>query len=229
MTERSPVVGRRVRRAFTALALMLSALMLASGCASDFDGTSTEVSQSISPSQDAQKEAAPSQNAQKETQRSARSGPPQKAPAMGASAPVRLEIPSLGVDVSIIDLGLNTDGTLEVPPDAAAAGWYTGAPTPGETGPAIVTGHVDWDGVEGVFFDLRNLKPGAEIIILREDGSRAVFSASTIERFPKDAFPTETVYGDLDRPGLRLITCGGSFDESARSYRDNIVVFANLA
>lgn len=147
---------------------------------------------------------------------------------MAASVPVRLEIPSIGVNVSIIDLGLNADGTLEVPPDATEAGWYTGAPTPGETGPAIITAHVDWNGAEGVFFNLRNLQPGAEIIVLRDDGSRAVFSAGTVERFPKGAFPTATVYGDIDRPGLRLITCGGAFDDAARSYIDNVIVFADL-
>lgn len=147
---------------------------------------------------------------------------------MPASTPVRIEIPSIGVDTNIIDLGLNADGTMQVPPDGTSAGWYTGAPTPGETGPAIIAGHVDWQGTDGVFFDLRNLQSGARIIVSRADGTRAEFSADSVEHFSKSDFPTDTVYGDIDRPGLRIITCGGSFDEQASSYTDNVIAFAEL-
>ncbi len=152
-----------------------------------------------------------------------------KAPVTAEHRPARLEIPSIGVDTDIIDLGLDTDGALEVPPDGKDAGWYTGAPAPGEVGPAIIAGHVDWQGTDGVFFDLRNLETGADIIVTREDGSRAVFTATSVEHFPKEDFPTDVVYGDIDHPGLRIITCGGSFDETARSYNDNIIAFADLA
>ena len=105
----------------------------------------------------------------------------------------------------------------------------TEAPTPGELGPAIIAGHVDWDGSPGVFFALRDLASGAEIAVEREDGSTAVFRVSSVEQFPKGEFPTDAVYADIDHAGLRLITCGGSFDRQARSYRDNIVVFAALS
>ena len=149
-------------------------------------------------------------------------------PAMPAADPVRLQIPSIGVDAALIDLGLQADGTLEVPPGGFPAGWYTGSPTPGELGPAIIAGHVDWAGQPGVFYDLRDLTPGDEIAINRQDGSTAAFRVTRIERFAKDRFPTEAVYGDLDHAGLRLITCGGAFDRQARSYVDNIVVFAEL-
>jgi hypothetical protein len=126
-------------------------------------------------------------------------------------------------------LGLQSDGSLEVPPEGFPAGWYTEAPTPGELGPAIIAGHVDWDGSPGVFFALRDLTPGTEIAVEREDGSTALFQVQSVEQFPKGAFPTDAVYADLDHAGLRLITCGGSFDRSARSYSDNIVVFAALS
>jgi hypothetical protein len=148
---------------------------------------------------------------------------------MAASAPVRIRIPAIGVDSGLMDLGLQSDGSLEVPPEGFPAGWYTEAPTPGELGPAIIVGHVDWDGTPGVFFALRDLAPGAEIAVEREDGSTAVFRVSSVEQFPKGEFPTDAVYADIDHAGLRLITCGGSFDRQARSYRDNIVVFAALS
>ncbi|RZU30890.1 class F sortase [Blastococcus saxobsidens] len=163
---------------------------------------------------------------------SERSGeaPPSIAPAstMQRSAPVHLSIPAIGVDSGLMDLGLLDDGTLEVPPAGFPAGWYTGAPTPGELGPAIVAGHVDWEGAPGVFYELRSLVPGDEVVVTREDGRLAVFEVQRVEQFPKGEFPTEQVYGDLDHAGLRLITCGGSFDQAERSYEDNVVVFADL-
>jgi hypothetical protein len=115
-----------------------------------------------------------------------------------------------------------------VPPSGFPAGWYTGAPTPGQLGPAIVAGHVDWNGHPGVFYNLRDLKSGATITIARQDGSTALFRVLGVQQFPKDHFPTEAVYGNLSYAGLRLITCGGSFDRHARSYEDNIVAFAQL-
>jgi sortase (surface protein transpeptidase) len=109
-----------------------------------------------------------------------------------------------------------------------SAGWYTGSPTPGELGPAVIAGHVDWGGRPGVFYRLRDVHPGDEISVLRANSTVAVFRVSRVEQFPKDAFPTDVVYGDIDHAGLRLITCGGSFDSRERSYDDNIVVFAEF-
>ncbi len=148
--------------------------------------------------------------------------------AVGASTPIRLQIPAIGVDSDLIDLGLEPDGTLQVPPTGFPAGWYTGAPTPGELGPAIIAGHVDWGGQPGVFFDLQDLTSGDEITVLRQDGSTARFRVDRVDRFAKDQFPTQQVYADLDHAGLRLITCGGEFDRQTRSYEDNLVAFATL-
>ncbi|MCW2702381.1 MAG: secreted protein [Blastococcus sp.] len=148
---------------------------------------------------------------------------------LSPSTPVRLRIPAIGVDSALMGLGLQGDGSLEVPPEGFPAGWYTGAPTPGALGPAIIAGHVDWDGSPGVFFSLRDLAPGDTITVEREDGTAARFRVDSVQQFAKDAFPTDAVYADIDHAGLRLITCGGSFDRDARSYRDNIVVFADLA
>jgi hypothetical protein len=147
---------------------------------------------------------------------------------MAASRPVRVLIPAIGVDSDLMDLGLQDDGTLEVPPEGFPAGWFTGAPTPGERGPAVIAGHVDWGGSPGVFAGLRDVLVGDEITVEREDGSIAVFRVVEVGQYPKDAFPTAAVYGDLDHAGLRVITCGGDFDSAAHSYLDNTVVFADL-
>lgn len=72
-------------------------------------------------------------------------------PQMSESNPVRLRAPSIGVDTSLMELGLQRDETMEVPPDGEIAGWYTKAPTPGEPGPAVIAAHVDWKGEPGTF------------------------------------------------------------------------------
>lgn len=146
---------------------------------------------------------------------------------MPRSAPVRIQIPAIGVDSELMELGLEPDGTLEVPPNGFPAGWYTGAPTPGELGPAIIAGHVDWRG-PAVFHELSELLPDDLVSILRADGSTAVFRVTSVAQYPKTAFPTDEVYGDIDHAGLRLITCGGVFNRETGSHDDNIVVFADL-
>lgn len=193
--------GRRLALAPIPITALLALLLLLTGCAAD-----------------------------------ASAAAPAPAPAAGAtpvttlvaSHPQRLRIPSIGVDTGVIDLGLQPDGTMDVPADGSTAGWYTHSPTPGELGPAVLAAHVDWKGDRGVFYDLRRSRPGDPVEVERADGSTARFAVRRVERYPKDAFPTAEVYGDVDSAQLRLITCGGEFDAAANSYRDNIVVFAEL-
>ncbi|WP_340685944.1 class F sortase [Amycolatopsis coloradensis] len=152
-----------------------------------------------------------------------------EAPPLAPARPSRLEIPAIGVRTGeIIDLGLAGDGTLEVPHDAITTGWFTGGPAPGEIGPAVLAGHVDYKKVPGVFVRLKELKIGDEALVHREDGITAVFTVYAVERHPKASFPTEKVYGDTTGPELRLITCGGDFDSSTGNYLDNVVAFAKL-
>jgi hypothetical protein len=149
-----------------------------------------------------------------------------------ASPPVAVAVPAIGVNSSLIDLGRNPDGTIEVPslddPDSKP-GWYTGSPTPGTIGRAIILGHIDSRQFgPGVFYSLSELQPGDGIDVTRADGTVAQFSVDTVKTVPKSDFPTLEVYGNLDHSGLRLITCGGEFDPDARSYESNIIVFASL-
>jgi sortase (surface protein transpeptidase) len=153
-------------------------------------------------------------------------------PALRPATPVRLEIPAIGVNTTLMTVGLNPDGTMVVPPTRsdAPAGWYRYLPTPGEVGPAVIVGHVDTarDG-PAVFFRLRELRAGDRITVRREDGTAVTFTVSSVTQYQKDAFPSESVYGPVDHPALRLITCGGSFDQVRRTYRGNIVVYAHVA
>jgi hypothetical protein len=152
---------------------------------------------------------------------------PAEAP-LSYSPPVGLRIPSIGVTSGFAAVGLDADGALEVPPAPDLVGWYTDAPTPGERGPAVATAHVDWKQQKGVFFDLGRLRPGNDVTIDRADGAVVTFRVTRVAQFPKTQFPTDEVYGSTDAAELRLITCGGRFDSKARSYDDNIVVFAGL-
>ena len=153
------------------------------------------------------------------------------APAEQVAAPVSLSVPAIGVTSDLLRLGLNDDGTVQVPPLGPddKAGWYERGPAPGATGPALLLGHVDSAAAgPGVFFELGAVEPGDEVEVTRADGTVAVFAVDRVERHPKDDFPTIEVYGDTPDAQLRLITCGGAFDSAARSYEDNIIVFATM-
>jgi hypothetical protein len=148
-----------------------------------------------------------------------------------ASAPFRIEIPALGVSAPVMRLGLNTDGSVQVPPLANhnLAGWYDGSVTPGQRGSAVILGHVDSYAGVSVFFAVKNLRPGDEINIVRADGSTATFAVDGVQKVVKATFPTNTIYGNVSYPSLRLITCGGPFNAANGQYLDNIVVYSHLA
>ena len=142
------------------------------------------------------------------------------------SPPVRVEIPAIGVSSSLVRLGLNPDRTMEVPGDFQVAGWFTGAPQPGQLGPAVIAGHVDSRTGPAVFYRLRDLRPGDQIRVVRADRRVVRFKVDSLASYPKQSLPPDAVYGATTTPALRLITCAGSFDRSSRSYRDNLVVSA---
>lgn len=156
---------------------------------------------------------------------------PATAAGLPASRPLWIDVPAIATHSSLVPLGLNDDRTVEVPPveQPMQAGWYEHGPTPGQTGPSVVLGHVNGGGQDGIFARLHELKPGDEIRVGREDGQVARFVVDRTEQIPKKEFPADAVYGNTAEPELRLITCGGSFDDDADSYRDNIIAFATFA
>ncbi|MBW3620303.1 MAG: class F sortase [Actinobacteria bacterium] len=137
-------------------------------------------------------------------------------------------IPRLGVEASLAGLGLDDAGELDVPDRPEVAGWYVGGPRPGEVGPTVVAGHVDSTTGPAVFARLHELREGDVAHLVYRDGFVVTYRVRGVERYGKDAFPTEAVYGDTPVPALRLITCGGEFDRSAGSYRDNVVAYADV-
>ncbi|MFC8225059.1 class F sortase [Streptomyces sp. NPDC057287] len=146
-----------------------------------------------------------------------------------APAPTRLEVPSLGIDTTLMRLGLNDDGTVEVPPadKGMTAGWYAGGAVPGEPGAAVLIGHNDTRFGKAVFHDLHGVAKGADIAVSDGSGEEAHFTVTGTESVSKKAFPTEKVYGATDERVLRLVTCDGAFDEDGHPV-DNLIVYATL-
>ena len=152
--------------------------------------------------------------------------PPTSRPAPSGD-PLRVRIPAIGVVAPLVRLGLNPDRTLEVP-KYQEAGWYTGASRPGSAGPAVIAAHVDSTTGPAVFYRLKELKTGDTVHVDYGDGT-VTFSVRESQSFLKSSFPTARVYGATEDPELRLITCDGTFDRTARSYRSNRVVWAGMA
>jgi len=153
---------------------------------------------------------------------------PTSPPSTQVAAPIGIRIPAIDVEATMLPLGLESDGSIEVPSDFSQTGWWADGPEPGEVGPAVILGHVDSRQGPAVFYDLRRLQPGDTVQIDRVDGSAVTYAVDRVEKHSKNAFPTDTVYGPTPEPVLRLVTCGGDFDRDARSYKDNVIVFANL-
>ncbi len=157
--------------------------------------------------------------------------PPAGDVTLGTSAPVALTIPAIGVSSTLMDLGLNPDGSAQVPPlsQVSIAGWYRYSATPGASGSAVVLGHIDSASYgAGVFYRLGSLRPGDEVDVRRADGRTAVFRVDRVAEYPKSAFPTRLVYAATRYSSLRLVTCGGTFDSATHNYLDNIIAFATL-
>jgi hypothetical protein len=146
-----------------------------------------------------------------------------------ATRPVRVVIPTIKVDASLVDLARGSDGVLQAPPsnELDKAGWYAKGTVPGRTGPAVIAGHVDWVDRVAVFHRLGELRPGDVITVVMNDGSRVRFAVDDVRTVSKLRFPTASVYGPTPDPQLRVITCGGPWDEARNIYSENVVVSAS--
>lgn len=152
-----------------------------------------------------------------------------KSPSLPRSTPTEIDIEKISLSAQLVPIELNADSSLQVPPDPNDAGWYDKSPTPGEVGASVIDGHLDKVGGIAVFWRLRELTPGDAIEISRADGSVARFVVEGVGQYPQSSFPTNQVYGKINYAGLRLITCGGTFNYETHHYSDNIVVYAKLA
>jgi Sortase domain len=156
--------------------------------------------------------------------------PPVPQAAASVATATTLDVPRLRINrSSLTELGVDPAGVLVPPASVTIAGWFTGSAAPGEVGPTVIAGHVDSYEGPGIFYRLDTLRPGDLVAVGRSDGVTIRYRVTDVESVPKDAFPTRQVYGPTAGPELRLITCGGEFDHSARRYLSNVVVSAVYA
>lgn len=144
------------------------------------------------------------------------------------SVPVSLRIPAIGVAVSLSTLGLNPDGTVQVPTNFQEPGWFRLGPSPGQVGSAVILGHVDSRQGPAVFFRLRSLRAGDKVEVSLANGMVAHFVVTTVAMYPKEQFPARQVYASRGYSALQLVTCGGQFDTNTRSYLSNVVAYTSL-
>jgi Sortase domain len=147
----------------------------------------------------------------------------------GAALPARVAVPRLGISSGLQRLHLRKNGELQSPSAWTEAGWYAEGTRPGDVGPAVIAGHVDSTLGPAVFYRLREMRPGDKILVTEIGGTVLTFVVSEVRSYPKEDFPTDTVYGPTALPELRLVTCSGEFDYVHHNYLDNLVVFAVIA
>jgi len=142
------------------------------------------------------------------------------------SPPVWVRVGGINADASVVAVGVDGSGEMAVPPGASTVAWYEAGPTPGHSGTAVLAGHVDYDGVQGRFFHLGEVGLGTTVTVAYQDGTSRDFRVVDRRQFAKPDLPTAELFTTTGPPRLALITCGGSFDQHARSYADNVVVYA---
>ncbi|MEQ6025348.1 class F sortase [Streptomyces sp. NPDC048405] len=157
--------------------------------------------------------------------------PPAHAP-LDDARPQRLDVPGLDIDAPIVARGLDTKGAIEPPPfdQPGTVGWYAAGVAPGAAGTALMVGHVDTETRPAVFYRLSSIEPGQTIRVARDDAEVAEFTVDDVQVLTRDGFDAQQAYGprDTGRSELRLITCGGTFDQTTDRYTANVVVSAYL-
>lgn len=141
--------------------------------------------------------------------------------------PTRVVIPSIEVDATIVKVGVQDDGMMEVP-DFGYAAWFSVGPAPGASGPSVIVAHVDSKKGPDVFYRLGELKPGDLVMVSDKNGDTATFAVDSSEMVLKTDLPTERIWNETQEPVIRLITCGGEFDRASGHYKSNTIVYGHL-
>lgn len=208
-----PDSASQLRWRLVALALALAALV----CLLMWGSQSTPAS-----------EAAPRTPSGTVTPTSQTPAPAAPSSVVEAARPVSLRIPSIAVTTRLVRLGLQKDGSVEVPTDHDLAGWFQRGPTPGAPGSSVILGHVDSTTGPSVFYRLRELGRGDRIAVALDDGSTVWFGVHSVRTYANEKFPAQRVYGRQGRSELNLVTCGGDYDSDRGGYQSNVVVNARL-
>jgi hypothetical protein len=146
-----------------------------------------------------------------------------------AGRPVLLEIPAIDVRATIEEVGLLPNGQVDVPRVAMNVAWFRDSALPGQKGkPSVIDGHLDSPTGPAVFYKLRFLIPGDEMVVTYENGDRYVFVVEDKERYRHDQAPLAKIFGRNPGRMLNLITCDGAWDTGAANYEQRLVVYSRL-
>lgn len=144
--------------------------------------------------------------------------------------PVRIRIPAIGIDTDIQQVGVNGTGNMAVPSNYTDTGWYKYGPAPGESGSAVIAGHVNNGlGLSGVFEHLGDLEVGDDVFIERADGTTVRFVVTGSRIYPYTDAPAEVIFNPTGSVRLNLITCEGRWVKEDKTYDQRLVVFTKLA
>lgn len=228
MSRRAPLI---VFAASLAVLIVVVTTLLGDGGADGEFGEVESLEQSLDPSpttSQPQPPRASSTTAPTTSTVPVRSGFLNETPADEEAVPTGLRLGSIGVDAPVIPLGVDArTGQMEVPNNVSDVAWYRFGPRPGEDGSAVLAAHVDLAGRgPGVFFELRSVQPGDNVVVEFSDGTEKRFRVEARTIYDKDELPLDTIFSQRGAPVLTLVTCGGGFSESSRSYDSNVVVYA---
>jgi sortase (surface protein transpeptidase) len=145
--------------------------------------------------------------------------------------PKYLKIPKLGIDARVLQTGVTSSGALGTPPNIYDTAWYTGSAHPGDSGSLgaiLIDGHVHGPTLPGVFMDIKNLKPGDGIQIVRGDNQVFTYQVVKVQNYDASTMNMGMMLASIQpgEPGLNLITCGGPFDRTTGEYSQRTAVFA---
>jgi sortase A len=144
--------------------------------------------------------------------------------------PARVRIPSLGIDAKVKHVGVNDKGNMATPGNFQDTGWYKYGTVPGFMGSAVIDGHVDNAlALDGVFKNLKDLKPGDSVFIDTASSTPLHFVVERAVSYPTPEIPLEEVFTAKDTARLNLITCTGEWNKDKKEYDSRLVVYAVLA
>ncbi|RZI92667.1 MAG: class F sortase [Microbacterium sp.] len=152
-------------------------------------------------------------------------------PQPDAAPPTTLVIPSLDVEMPVSAVGVQNDGSMEIPQKPSQAGWYRYGAAPADTaGTTVLAAHVD-SRVYGIgpLARLREADEGETVTVTDADGTRHRYQIESVTYIPRAELPVGDLFDRAGEPKLAIITCGGSFDEQSRTYSDNVVLIARAS
>jgi hypothetical protein len=162
--------------------------------------------------------------------------------------PLLLEIPKLGINASMLGVGIGESNAMDAPegphddPVWHQAFWYRGSAIPGARSTALIAGHID-GGSDGtaVFSHLDLLRPGDPIVLHDTRNGREVrfvvkiakaysLAEAATPAVLKQIYGEGPVVGKWAQPSadglahLTLVTCSGTFRDGTHDHR--LVVYA---